>query len=119
MANEISVSFGMSVLNGSLSVTIPSSTVRINQSTARGGGPGTVDVGTTEETISFGDIVPGVVSIKNLDDTNYVEFGSATGDYLIRLAAGQTAHYTQAPSKTLYAKANTASVKVQIIAFNS
>ena len=40
-----------------------------------GTGPGIVEIGTSEENVSFGDIGPGWVWMRNLDDTNYVQWG--------------------------------------------
>jgi hypothetical protein len=120
MADEITVTLGMRLANGLLSVNVPNTTTQFDQTTARGGGPGTVDIGTSEETIDFGDITPGYVYMKNLDPTNYVSYGNATGDldYLLE-AGGGVGLVKMAGSTTLYMQANTAACKVQIIAFNS
>lgn len=118
MANEIRVTAGIAVTNGSLKVNVPAETVQVDQTTARGGGPGTVDVGTSEETIGFGDIVPGYVFVKNLDDTNYVEVGFSTGVYGMRFEAGEIAVFPM-NGVTIYAKANTANCSVQFISVNT
>ena len=76
-------------------------------------------IGTSSETINLGDITgaPGGFIIKNLDATNYVEIGGDSGltVFKLKLLAGQF-HYFQPSSATIYAKANTADVRVQIIA---
>ena len=71
-------------------------------------------VGTDEEQIAQGaDLdIPGYVLAKNLDITNYVEIGSTTGVYDIKLLAGEIAlwHHNSA---TIYARANAASCNVE------
>lgn len=71
-------------------------------------------VGTTEEALAQGaDLgTPGYILIKNLDATNYVEVGSTTGVYDIKLLAGEIALYRH-NSATIYAKANTAACLVE------
>lgn len=73
-------------------------------------------VGTTEEELPQGaDLgTPGYVFIKNLDSTNYVEIGSTTGVYDIKLLAGEVALYRH-NSATLYGKANSAACLVEYI----
>lgn len=77
---------------------------------------GVVSVGTSEETISvladIGDA--GLMYVHNLDDTNYVDIGFATGDYPLRVYADQPALIPLAPStSTIYVLANTAAVDLQ------
>lgn len=120
MADEITITTGLKVSNGNLVVTLPNRFTKFDQTTARGGGPGTVAIGTSEETISFGDISPGWVRMTNLDDTNYVQVGFATTDYGFRLLADKgTALFYLESGATIYAKANTASCDVLIEALNS
>lgn len=118
MANEIKVTAGLRALNGNLSIIVPSSTVQVDQTTARGGGPGTVDIGLSEETIDFGDISAGFVHLRNLDDTNYIDVGFSTGVYGIRLIAGSVAVFPKITSAAVYALANTAICKLQVTAVN-
>lgn len=81
----------------------------------------TVSVGTTEETAgpSFGDIgTEGLCIIYNLDTTNYVQVGFATGVYGMRLrGASAPAIFFLEPNATLYLKANTAACNVRIIVY--
>lgn len=78
-------------------------------------------IGTTEETAgpTFGDIgTEGWVCVYNLDPTNYVQVGFATGVYGMRLyGAGSPADFFIEPGTTLYLKANTASCSVRIIVY--
>lgn len=71
-------------------------------------------VGTSEEELAQGaDLgTPGYIFIKNLDDTNYVEIGSTTGVYDIKLKPGEIALYRH-NSGTVYAKANTDTCNVE------
>ena len=74
------------------------------------------EVGTTEEALAQGaDLgTPGYMLIKNLNATNYVEVGSTTGVYDIKLLAGEIALYRH-NSATVYAKANTAACNVEYV----
>ena len=80
---------------------------------------GTQSVGTTEETVSWiadiGD--EGYIFLRNLDPTNYVQFGFSTGVYGMRLKAGEFAVFRLEPGATLYARANTAAVNIQYIVY--
>lgn len=73
-------------------------------------------VGTAEEELAQGAELgtPGYILIKNLDSTNYVEVGSTTGVYDIRLKALEVALYRH-NSATVYAKANTAACLVEYV----
>jgi hypothetical protein len=119
MADEIKVTVGAQVANGLLSHLVPAKTTKFTQTTARAGAV-TQDIGTTEETVSFGDGVPGYIVATNLDATNYVTLRFASGANAIRLLpnGGQAVFYL-APSTTLYAIANTAGCKVKFDWFNS
>ena len=81
----------------------------------------TVSVGTSEETAgpSFGDIgTEGLCVIYNLDATNYVQVGFATGVYGVRLRGGSApAVFFLEPGATIYLKANTAACNVRIIVY--
>ena len=71
-------------------------------------------IGTSEEEITQGADpgTPGYMFIKNCDSTNYVEVGSTTGVYDIKLKAREIALYRH-NSATVYAKANTAACLVE------
>ena len=74
------------------------------------------EVGTSEEQLAQGaDLgTPGYIFIKNLDATNYVEIGSTTGVYDIKLKAGEVCLYRH-NSATVYAKANTGACNVEYL----
>jgi hypothetical protein len=74
------------------------------------------EVGTSEEALVQGSELgtPGYMFIKNLNATNYVEIGSTTGVYDIKLLAGEIALYRH-NSATVYAKANTGACNVEYL----
>lgn len=73
-------------------------------------------VGTSEEELAQGaDLgTPGYLLVINHDGTNYVEVGSTTGVYDIKLLAGEVALYRH-NSATVYAKANTGACLVEYV----
>jgi hypothetical protein len=76
-------------------------------------------VGTTEESVALVDVASiEEVVIQNLDATNFVEVGSATGVYSIKIKAGRIALF-QPAANALFLKANTAACLVRIVAVNS
>ena len=114
MANELKVTTGLSFEKGGAKSAVESSTKNITVS-------GTdyekrvVEIGTTDETISLGDIgTVGFVHIKNLDGTNYVDFGSDGTNYFVRCKATETAVFRCA-SAAIHTKANTAACKIEIM----
>ena len=115
MANEIRIAVNVSLTKGNLSRT-----VRHNKTIDQSGAGlyhNTVSVGTTEESIStFGDVsTEGLICLRNLDATNYVQWGFSTTVYGGRMAPGMVAGPFQAePGLTLYLKANTAACLVEV-----
>jgi hypothetical protein len=73
-------------------------------------------VGTSEEELAQGaDLgTPGYIFLKNLDSTNYVEVGSTTGVYNLKLLAGEVAIYRH-NSATVFAKANSSACLVEYL----
>jgi hypothetical protein len=123
MANEIQSSCTLRVTNGHLKSNLNTGTVNITQAVAKGPSPGTVNVGTSEEVISFAELTTlGVVQIINLDTTNFVQFGpEATGAMVaaIRLKPGEPNQFRLEPGVTYRAKADTQACNVQFMAFNN
>jgi hypothetical protein len=118
MANEISVNLSLKVTNGNLTETIATGTKLFDQTAVGGPTPGYVNVGTTEETIAFGELsTQGYLFLQNLDVTNYVRWGFGTGAYGGRLEPGEFAMFRLNPGTTLYLIANTAACKVTVKAF--
>ena len=115
MANEISVSASIEVNNGNFRISFSSGAVRVDQTTATGGNPGVVEIGTSEETVSFGDVTPGLVWMRNLDATNFVTWGNTTGNLAQKLAPGGVPTLVEINSGSLIMQADTAACNVQII----
>ena len=118
MSNEITITTGLQLVNGNLSVSAATTTLQFDQTTARGGSPGTQDIGTSEETISFGDVIPGFVWMRNLDVTNFVTWGNVTGNLDQKLRPGGTTLIEMVSGGVLIMKADTAGCKVQIVSVN-
>lgn len=84
-------------------------------------------VGTSEEllgdgTNGFNAVIStvGYVLIKNIDDTNYCDFGRTTTVYNVRLKAGEFALFRLTPTtNTIFALANSSSVNVQYWVFEN
>jgi len=121
MADEIRISASMSVENGNLSFSQNYGSKSYDQTNIGGPTPGMVEIGTSEETQAFSELTtPGWVTIQNLDDTNFVQWGFSTGVYGGKLLAGDTAGpFRLNGSTTLYLKADTAACRVVINALES
>jgi hypothetical protein len=122
MANEISAYLSIDVENGYLSFPFSTGQLQFDQANARAGNPGTVNIGTSQEDISLGDLVdPGFVFLQNLDATNYVQIGPKSGGVMvnaIRLYPRQFAFLPLDSGVVLRAVANTAAVNVLVIALD-
>ncbi len=112
----------MGTLN--IAASIGDTTSGVNQSankTVTTAGEGTdqrvLSVGTSEAEIALAAGIGncGYAMVKNLDATNFVEFGFATGVYPIKLLAGQFALMPLATATaSVFAKANTAACNVLV-----
>ena len=118
MADEITITSNLQCTNGGFSFATREGSVRVDQAVAGGGGPGTVTITTSDAAVSLGSFTAkGYCFIKNLDSTNYVEFGPESGGAIVkmfRLNAGESCLFRFVSSATLRAQANTASVKCYI-----
>ncbi len=122
MANEIRIQSGLQRKNASGSVIHDTKLVSldITQTTKKH-----IDivkaVTTTEVSIdpsALGISTNGLVWMRNLDATNYVQWGVATTDYAGRMRANEVAGPFRAePGKTIYLKANTATCNVQFVMY--
>lgn len=116
MAGTIALTTGMTHTNGTLSVPIAAKTKTIVQA-AQGAFADTQTIATSDTAVTIGGIATlGIVWIENLDSVNFVEVGSyvaATFYPLIRILAGERYPFRAVPGTTLYAKADTAAVKIQ------
>lgn len=111
MANEIQYSFTLQFSKGGAA---DSKTASANVTvTGNDYVRGTQVVGTTDETISLGDIgTPGWCFLHNLDGTNYVEAGPDGTNYFVKCKAGEYAMF-RVGSAAVHVKANTASCSVE------
>ena len=119
MANEFTITTRLKLVNGLLRKEFNPGQFTLDQA-AGIAWEQVVSVGTTEESItSFGDVAnQGIAVLYNLDDTNYVQWGKATTDYIGRLKPNHLpALWNMEPGVDLYLKANTAACLVQIIVF--
>lgn len=117
MANEITQNIQISASKGGADVSI-ASRERFNM-TGNDMSQLTQNIGTTAETLNLGDIsaAPRQLVVKNLDQTNFVEIGGDSGltVFKIKLRPNDCCAF-EPSSGTIYAKADTASCLVQIIA---
>lgn len=98
MANEITVTTGISVLNGNSSFQQQTKTKAIDQAAIGGPSPGAISVGTAEESTAFPELTTeGWLFMQNNDATNYVQWGFSTGVYGGRLKAGESALASMRP----------------------
>ena len=117
MANEITLSIAMQVVNGNYRDLIQPGQLRIDQATiGRGGHVQTI--GTSEEVIDLGDVVTnGYAALRNLDEDNYVTYGPENAGAMVifgKLKAGEPAVLRIAPTVVIRAQANTAPVKLDV-----
>lgn len=118
MADEIRTSISVSVAKGGASIATGTLSDTADMS---GVDMGTVtqSIGTTNEALDIPADVTGdvVLCIKNLDATNYVEIFKDSGNshLLSKLNPGESCLLMRVPSSSsLYGRANTAAVQVQL-----
>jgi len=113
MADEITIAATLQVENGNYSDSRKLTRLTADQATL-GGTSGIQEIGTSYEAITLGDVsTQGYVYIRNTDTTNFVEIGievAAAFNAMIKLLAGEVAVFRA--GGTLYAKADTAAVKI-------
>ena len=122
MANELKFTISGQLKNGTLTDQIPNETYSIDQAT-KGLFSSVELVPTSEENMPVGDVATlGYIWMKNLDDTNYIEWGPSNAGSMvaaIRLAAGKVAVMPLKPGTTYRWVANAAAVRVQIKIFEA
>lgn len=76
-----------------------------------------LSIGTSEEAVTFTDVSSlGWLFMKNLDTTNYVDWGPESGGAMVaigRMKAGEEAAFRCKPGITLRLQANTAACRVK------
>jgi len=119
MANEITVTTRVSISNGNFKQKFDPGTVQIDQAAIGGHSPVVIVGHAAEEDLALGDLsTPGLVALRNLDATNFVKYGPKDGTMVefSRIKAGETAVFRLGSSVTLRWQADTADVKVQVMA---
>lgn len=116
MANEISVTVGLSVTKDELVVKESTTTIRRTM-TGTHAASSVQDVGTTYEALAFPAELAtlGYCYLKNVDATNYIEIGRDVGAAfygVIRLLPGDV-QLVRFSAATMYARANTATAKLR------
>lgn len=141
MAGEASISVSLRILKGNLDYTTPRTTQVGNVEGMNGPTPGAVNITTGGTDVDLSQLVtPGYCHLKNLDSTNYVEYGiwepatstfypfgelRAGESYVIRFSRNLLEEYsgvgtaTTGPTNTFRMKANYAACKVVIEAFEA
>jgi hypothetical protein len=120
MAAEITLNVSMRVANGNLLETIQPGSKSIDQAAVGGPAPGYVTIGTSEESVTLSELSTlGYCYLQNLDATNYVRWGFATGVYGGRLNAGEIAVFRFNPGSSLFMIANTAACKCLVKVFEN
>jgi hypothetical protein len=112
MAGEITVGAYFRVVNANLRDEFSIGNQTVDQAASGGPTPGYFTLGTSEEAIAFGELsTKGWCVIHNLDATNYIEWGFATGVYGGKLKPGEACVF-RLNNTSLYMRANTAACKV-------
>ena len=113
MANEVSVSMTLGYSKNKAAARL--STVYTVTQVGDKYMAGVQIIGTTEESFAKGDIgTIGFVAVRNMDATNFVQLGAATGAYSVKLLPGQGAVVPWGASNT-FVKADTASCEVEYL----
>ncbi|MDB4403275.1 hypothetical protein N9204_00405 [bacterium] len=118
MANEITVSAYLKVDDGTYSRATSTGNAQFDLTTSDVVAAGEIQtIGTTYEEITVGDVTtPGWSFFKNLDATNYVEIGiEHSGTTFVAFAKLEPGEFFPVPlaGGSIYAKADTASVRIQ------
>ena len=121
MANEITFNPSFLIANGSLRETFTPGSLLITQTTIGVGGHAQ-SIGTdAAENLDVGDVATnGYCILRNLDATNYVNWGpddgGSSGAMVTcgKLKPGEVAIFRLAPGVTLMAQANVAAVKLYV-----
>jgi hypothetical protein len=118
MANEITIGLTFDVRKDNLQFTYAPGTFSLTMTGTGGPTPGYVTIGTTEEQVQFTELgTEGWLVLQNLDATNYVRWGFATGVYGGRVEAGEVALFRLNPAASIFMIADTAAVKMLVLGF--
>ena len=118
MSDEITVSMDLDLTNGDLERSVEVSSLQFDQA-ATGCIWQVVNAAAADEAIVTTELTSlGWCFMRNLDSTNYVEWGPDSGGSLVvcgRLEAGEIALFRLSPAITLRTQANTAAVELDIL----
>lgn len=113
MANEITVSASLRYSKNKASAQLSTSYTATQAGDKYQGG--VQIIGTTEESLQKNDVgTIGFIAVRNLDATNYVQFGHTTGVYDVKVLPGMGAVIPWSGTG-VFALANTASVEVEYL----
>lgn len=116
MANEITLQGTLQISNGDFKQDWRPGSIQVTQTTQAMAG-GIQSIGTSAEALGVTDVAtPGYSFFRNLDATNFVTIGtyvSSTYYPCLKLKAGEYGIVRLDGSKTFYAQADTATVKLQ------
>lgn len=124
MANEINVSLTLRVANGNAVESFAANGLQFDQ-TIQGSAGGIIEVGTSTETISLGDVITnGYAAFRNLSTatsgTAYIALGAYVGTNLhefVHLRRGQPGVVPLAGALTVGAKSYGSATKLRYIVF--
>lgn len=121
MSDEIRINASIQCNNGTYKQPQLGGAFTVDQTTAGGGNPGIVELAVAEEDISFGDITPLWVFIKNLDATDNIKFGpkDTTMKLLGQLGPGEWCIIPLAAGVTLRMCASANTPLAQIVGFDT
>ena len=114
MANEITTSVSVKCVNGNFRFEKKVANKRSDQTNVGGGGPGTIMVGTDEESVDMAGYR--FVWIDNLDKDNFVLLGFSADQYSLRLRPdGPPMLLELEEGQSLFMRADTAECPVDVL----
>lgn len=124
MADEINITQFIQVVKGNYDSGRIGAVLAADMAGDGGGAPGFVEVGTSEEDIDLSEITTlGWCFMRNLDSTNFVEWGKKDGSNNMqaigRMGPGEPALFRLNQGVTLRMKADTAACNVQILVWDN
>lgn len=77
-------------------------------------------IGTDAEPVNYVDVTPGIIKIRNMDATNYIQLGLTDNagtleDIFARILPGDECYLPVEPGTPIYAQADTAPVTIDLL----
>lgn len=122
MADEIQLSLNVQVEKSNFKDSFNPGRLLLTMAGTGGGNPGTITLSTSEEDISFGDVAPGLVIIRNIDAAISVSYGPKSGGAMIlmgTITAGKFAVFQLGAAVTLRMKSASGTPQVVIKGFDA